>query len=117
MRNISFMLTTEQFKNRTKTVTRRVGWAKLKPGDVLMGCVKCQGLGKGGKIETLGPIRVVSVRRERLDAITGDDCVKEGFPAFQQQPEIFVEMFCRHMKTWPAQVVTRIEYKYLEAKG
>jgi len=29
-RNMSFMLTTEQIKNRTKTVTRRLGWKKAR---------------------------------------------------------------------------------------
>jgi len=29
------MLTTAQIKNRTKTVTRRTGWAFLKPGDIV----------------------------------------------------------------------------------
>ena len=42
MRNISFMLTTQQFRNRTKTVTRRMGWWNLKPGDILMGVEKRQ---------------------------------------------------------------------------
>jgi hypothetical protein len=66
MRNISFSLTTEQFKARTKTVTRRLGWTFLEPGTVLMGCEKCMGLKPGEKIVRLGRIRVVSVRRERL---------------------------------------------------
>jgi hypothetical protein len=47
MRNISFSITRFQFCDRTKTVTRRLGWAKLKPGDVLMGVEKAMGLKKG----------------------------------------------------------------------
>jgi len=34
-RNISFALTTQQVRNRTKTVTRRAGWLFLKAGDIL----------------------------------------------------------------------------------
>ena len=34
-RNMSFMITKEQVRNRTKTVTRRLGWAFLKPGDIV----------------------------------------------------------------------------------
>ena len=49
MRAMSFMLTTEQMRNRSKSVTRRLGWNTLKPGDRIIAAVKCQGLGKGGK--------------------------------------------------------------------
>jgi len=50
MRNMSFFLTTDQIRNKTKTVTRRDGWLFLKPGDIVQACVKCQGLKKGEKI-------------------------------------------------------------------
>jgi hypothetical protein len=43
MRNISFMHTMQQFKTRTKTVTRRTGWLTLKAGDVLCAVEKGQG--------------------------------------------------------------------------
>lgn len=113
MRNISFMLTTEQVRNRTKTVTRRLGWNKLSPGDLLQGCVKCQGLKPGEAIERLCVVRVVSVRRERLDEITDDDVAREGFP--EMNAGQFVAMFCDHMKTSPSTEVTRIEFEYVEA--
>ena len=58
MRNISFMLTTEQIINRTKTVTRRNGWKNLKKGDLLCGARKCMGLRPGEKMERLSTIRV-----------------------------------------------------------
>ena len=35
MRHMSFALTTKQIKSRTKTVTRRLGWTFLKPGDLI----------------------------------------------------------------------------------
>ena len=38
MRNISFSLTTRQFRDGSKDVTRRVNWQNLKPGDHLMAC-------------------------------------------------------------------------------
>lgn len=34
-RNMSFALTTDQVKDRVKTVTRRNGWWFLKPGDIV----------------------------------------------------------------------------------
>jgi hypothetical protein len=111
MRNISFMLTTEQVKNRTKTVTRRKKWLNLKPGEVLQGCVKCQGLKPGEPLTKLAKVRVVSVRREPLNTITKEDCIAEGFPSFT--PAEFVEMFCEHMGGDPWQEVTRIEFEYV----
>lgn len=121
-RNISFMLTTEQFRNRSKTVTRRKGWAFLKPGDVLCGVEKSQGLGKGGKIKRLGMIRVKDVRREPLRRMTDDldygfdECEREGFP--KSGPNEFVDMFCRtHRKTAPDTLITRIEFEYLDAES
>ena len=121
MRNISFALTTEQFKARTKTVTRRLGWATLGPGDELMGCRKCMGLKPGEKIERLGKIRVVSVRREPLKAMTDDldygfaECDREGFGDHStlRWPSAFVEFFCSTHACKPDEIVTRIEYEYL----
>ncbi|QDT07976.1 hypothetical protein K227x_64060 [Rubripirellula lacrimiformis] len=78
-RNISFALTTQQIRDKTKTVTRRKGWKFLKPGDILNGCVKCMGLRPGEKIERLGQIYVTDVRREPLNLIQ-DGAAKEGFP-------------------------------------
>jgi hypothetical protein len=53
MRNISFSLTEEQFLDGSKDITRRLGWANLKPGDRLMGCRKCMGLRPGESIVRL----------------------------------------------------------------
>jgi hypothetical protein len=111
-RNISFFLTQEQFKNKTKTVTRRLGWDNLKPGDILNGCVKCQGLKKGEKVQILGQIRVKCVTKQPLNRITLDDVKKEGFPDMQSIE--FVRMFCKHMKCDPRTLVNRIEFEYVD---
>lgn len=110
-RNISFMLTTEQFLNKTKTVTRRLGWKNLKAGDVLMGCEKCQGIKPGGLVR-LGLIRVVSVRSEELRSITDEDVEREGFPG--KDRAWFCEFFQKHMgiADWGVKV-NRIEFEYL----
>jgi len=110
-RNMSFMLTTEQFIEQTKTVTRRLGWKFLKAGDIVNGCEKCQGLKKGEKINVLGQIRITDIRREQLNHITQDDCIREGFSGLT--PAEFVAMFCRHMKANRLTVVTRIEFEYI----
>ena len=112
-RYISFALTTPQFKARTKTVTRRVGWKALRPGTVLVGAEKCQGLGKGGKIKPLGLIRVTDVRREAIGAITIEDCAAEGFP--EMSPADFIAFFCRtHKDCAPSSQITRIQFEYLD---
>lgn len=110
MRNISFALTTEQFLDGTKTVTRRLGWLFLKQGDVLCAVRKCQGLKAGEKTERLGQIRVTGIRRERLSAITSADVAREGF--FGKSPEWFVEFFCgTHVGCERNTIVTRIEFE------
>lgn len=43
MRNMSFSLTTDQIRGRTKTVTRRLGWRFLQSGDQVQACVKSRG--------------------------------------------------------------------------
>ncbi|MEL6109853.1 MAG: ASCH domain-containing protein [Planctomycetota bacterium] len=112
MRNISFALTTEQFRNRTKRVTRRLGWKFLKGGEHLMGCEKCQGLKKGQTVNRLGEIVVEDARREPLNAIDQDDVIAEGFP--DMTPDEFVEMFCRHNRCAPDEEITRIAYDYVD---
>lgn len=94
MRNISFALTTAQIRDRSKTVTRRAGWTFLKAGALLQPVVNSQGLRKGQQVETIGgPIRIVDVRRERLDAITQQDVYREGFLGLERVA--FIDMFCR----------------------
>lgn len=108
---MSFALTTEQFKNRTKTVTRRFGWWFLKPGDVVCGVEKAMGLQKGEKIKKLGLIKIVSVSKERLADMNDNDCKLEGFPDMSATE--FVDMLCEHYKCWRYKPVNRIEFEYL----
>src|SRR4029077_3401328 len=110
---MSFSLTEKQFRARTKTVTRRLGWRFLKPGDRLMGVRQAMGLKKGEKVKRLHAIEVVAVGRQRVSEIFADteDVIYEGFPKMTALE--FVEFFCRthHCKlsTW----VTRIEFRHL----
>lgn len=116
MRAISFMLTTEQIRARTKDVTRRNGWANLKAGDRLRGVKKAMGLKKGEKHDVLAIIEVVSARRERLDLIDEADVIREGFDGLT--PPQFVAMFCRsHKGVVPSSEITRIEFKYVESEA
>ena len=109
MRRISFSLTERQFCDGSKTVTRRVGWSTLKPGEHLMAVRKAMGLKKGEHQHVLGEIEVVSVRREMLSCISWEDCAREGFP--ELSPAEFVAMFCREMSCRLDRIVTRIEFR------
>lgn len=110
-RNISFFLTQDQIRNKTKTVTRRAGWLFLKKGDILNACEKCQGIGKGNKIVKICKIEVTKLSRDPLYLITKEDCIREGFP--DMSPDEFVAFYCKHNKTTPFFDVTRIEFKYI----
>lgn len=113
MRCISFALTKRQFLDGSKDVTRRLGWRWLKAGDLLMAVEKGMGIKRGEKQVRLGIIRVRSVTAERLDAITADDCRREGFP--ELTPAAFVAMFCKANQCTPDVMVRRIEFERLPA--
>ncbi len=115
-------MTTMQIRQGTKTVTRRLGWLKLKPGELIRPVRKCMGLKLGERIEILrAPLIVVSVRREPLRAILDNEeygfreCELEGFgwhPNYRL-PSQFVELFCAsHKGCNPESMVTRIEFEY-----
>lgn len=125
--NISFSLTTDQVKRGFETgkiekdVTRRMGWLRLKAGDILVACRKCMGRKKGEPLEVLGNIKVVSVRREKLRMMIDDiyygirEVEREGFEAYEEyrNPEKWVEWFCSTHKCTPENEITRIEFTYL----
>jgi len=111
-RNMSFMLTTDQIRNRTKTVTRRFGWNHIKVGEILNACEKCQGLKKGEKIVKLATIRVVGKKWIDVESIDRADLVKEGFP--NMTPDEFIGILCGNDKRKRAGMVNRIEFEYLD---
>jgi hypothetical protein len=111
-RLMSVSLTEPQVRTQTKTVTRRAGWLMLRPGDRLTLCRKVMGRRKGEPLDRITDVEVVSVRRERLDAITAADVAAEGFPDWT--PDRFVEFFCgSHKGCTPDSDVTRIEWRYI----
>ncbi len=114
-RNMSFAMTTDQIRNRTKFVTRRFGWWFLEPGDVVNAVEKAMGLKKGEKIKRLCQIRIVSATPEPLNRITKHDCLLEGFPEFE--PADFVDMLVKNYRCPPDEVCNRIFFEYLDQEG
>lgn len=118
MRNMSFALTTGQIIERSKTVTRRLGWTFLKPGDLICAVRKSQGLKKGEKVERLATLRILDVQREPLRMIIDiglgegtNECAREGFPNMTPIP--FVRFFRKtHKGANLNTIVTRIEFEY-----
>ncbi|WP_416567325.1 hypothetical protein [Nocardia testacea] len=112
-RLMSVALTEPQVRARSKTVTRRMGWHVLRPGDRLTLCRKVMGRRRGEPLVRIVDVRVLAVRRERLDEITPDEVLAEGFP--EMTPADFIEFFCStHKGCAPDSEVTRIEWTYLD---
>lgn len=109
MRNMSFSMTTPQFLDGSKDVTRRFGWWFLKPGDRVRAVEKAMGLKKGEKMKVLGIIEIIDTRKEPLDAMLEDDCSREGFPHYT--PGMFIDMLCEHYNVTKAAEVNRIVFK------
>jgi len=142
MRNIAFSMTISQFRAHQKHVTRRGNpkgptWKNLKAGDILMGCEKCQGLGKGGKVCRMGEIIILDATPEPINDIIrrparGNipheilsrywvDDPKDQKPVFENQlegfpdltPVQFVEMFCEMNNCEPETEINRILFDYV----
>lgn len=104
MSEIAFNMTHEYVLAGTKTVTRRNAWENLKPGILLCGTFRGKPFAK---------IRVVSVRRERLEEITKEECTLEGFSGYN--PSDFIRMYLQMYPTMKkSDVVTRIEFELVE---
>ena len=112
VRMMSFSHTVEQIRSRTKTVTRRLGWLDLKPGERFMAVKKAMGLKPGEKVERLALLECVSNRREPLMDVTRQDVTREGFPYMTRFQ--FIRFFQSIANLPPDGKVSRIEFKYVE---
>lgn len=117
------MLTPDQILNRTKTVTRRLGWKTLQPGTLVRAVRKGMGLKKGEKVEELAVIRIVSVRQDRLRNLLDEidygvaEVRKEGLaehPEVMGSPYKFIDFFCASHGCDDSWSVTRIEFEYVD---
>ena len=112
-RLMSVSLTEQQVRDRSKTVTRRMGWLMLQPSTRLTLCRKVMGRKRGEPLVRIVDVEVLDVRRERLDTITTEDVQAEGFPGMT--PQEFAEFFCSsHKGCTPASTVTRIRWRYID---
>lgn len=111
-RLMSVSHTTAQVRDRSKTVTRRLGWLHARVGQELVLCEKVMGRRSGEPLVRLATVRICDVRRERLDAITAADVAREGFPGWT--PAEFVAFFCSTFRVEPQRMVTRIEWVYID---
>jgi hypothetical protein len=111
-RLMAVSLTEPQVREKTKTVTRRAGWLMLRPGDQLTLCRRVMVRRRGEPLDRIAAVIVVTVRRERLDAITAADVAAEGFPNWT--PAESISFFCRtHHGCKPGTEITRIKWCYL----
>ncbi len=123
-RLMSVALTEQAVRERRKTVTRRLGWKFVRPGDRLTLCRKVMGRKAGEPLERIAEVEVVSVRREQLWHITDEDVVLEAvdpdlfeeryLDSGQPTTNAWVEWFCEQMNVMPDDLVTRIEWRYLD---
>lgn len=111
-RLMSVTLTEQAVVERRKTVTRRLGWLMLKPGDELDLCRKVMGRRKGDPLVRLARVRVTDVERVCLTCGMSEyEAALEGFPGMSGDE--FVAFFTEHMRVDPHAVVTRIEWSYV----
>ena len=136
--NISFSATTDQVRQHRKHVTRRVDkslrLSKLKPGTILLGIEKGQGIKKGEHVVKLDRIEILEVNRELVSEIVRSpfrvlpkeiinqyllspyllsEMTLEGFP--NQTSFEFVKTFCRiNPKCTPDTEITRVLFDYVE---
>jgi len=115
-RLMSVTLTEQAVVERRKTVTRRLGWTFLKPGDRLTLCRKVMGRrrkdGTVEPLERLAEVEVVDVRRQRLCDFDVEDIDREGVPGYRTK-QSWVWWFCETMGVGPLDEITRIEWRYL----
>lgn len=110
-RMMSFAMTKGQMLNKTKTVTRRLGWGSLKAGDTLFAVDRVMGFRKGEKPTVLGMLRVTEVHREPLNWISQEDVIREGF--HDMTASQFIGMFAGHYGIAHDAMITRIEFVHV----
>lgn len=113
MRLMSFAATIPQILDGSKTVTRRLGWLDVVPGERFLAVERSRGVRREDRRE-LGVKEVVHASRVPLWPITRDEVAREGFPGME--PHEFTRLF-RRLNGLPVgwnEDVTRIEFRPVE---
>lgn len=119
-RLMSVAYTADAVIARTKSVTRRKGWAHARPGMPLTLCRKVMGRRKGEPLERLAEVVITEVERQPLSRLLDSivpgygaaEVALEGFPGMA--PEEFVRRFfveAQGMRL--GDYVHRIRWRYL----
>ena len=114
MRNMSFFNTLGQFLAGMKTVTFRLGWDDLYPGDRIMAIAKGQGIKKGEKVQRLGEIEIIAVRLIQVYEISDADIILDGFGGMPKSE--WIKWFCRQMGCHEGRWVSRIEFRRINSE-
>lgn len=122
-RLMSVAYTEAQVLDRTKHVTRRLGWRHARPGQRVVLCRKVMGRKPNEPLVRLVVVEFKDVRRESLWPLcqlddegqhsewARDEMAREGFPGMD--PTAFVlQFFVKAQRTKPTAEVTRIEWRY-----
>jgi hypothetical protein len=124
--------TTQAVIERRKTVTRRLGWKFLKPGDRLTLCRKVQGRrrrdGTVEPLERLAEVEIANIAIMPLDLsfisypgdIEREGVSVEEWDRYRYDPWApldlaWIKWFAATMGCEPATQITRIEWRYLDA--
>jgi hypothetical protein len=117
-RLMSCAYTEQQVIDRTKRVTRRLGWMTTRPGHELVLCRKVMGRRKGEPLVRLARVRVLEAYRESLQVLIerpawgAAEMILEGFPGMD--PAVFIQTyFVTAQGVAPDTEVTRIRWEYL----
>jgi len=122
---MSFSHTAEAVIGGWKTVTRRC-WkashaAKFTPGTLVQAWDHLPHRQFAGspnrKPRRIATLRIVSVRRERIDAVTDDDVAREGFPG--KDAKWFIERFRKIVgdKDGSPTHCYRVEFEIVEVRS
>jgi len=104
--------TEQQVEDRSKSMTRRLGWKMVRVGDHLTLCRKVMGRKPGEPLVRITEVEITAIREERLWEISHEDVIAEGFPDWSTDQ--FIEFFCRQFKVQEWVVVTVLEWRYLD---
>lgn len=119
MRNMSFSMTEAKYILRLKDLTRRDGWAFLKPAELFMGVNKVRGFRKGEYPIKFHPSMCISNVPEPLNDIVKRsfrdgkyEVAREGYPAWIGREEEFVRIYVKMNGGPEDKIINRIEFQH-----